>query len=46
VQRCKFTRCSAGKDGGGIWWDESSSPRVLTPNFVACTPSDMKTKAR
>ena len=43
---CKFARCSASKDGGGIWWDETSAPRVLAPNFTACTPSNMKAQSR
>jgi serine/threonine protein kinase len=46
VHRCKFTRCSASKDGGGIWWDETSAPRVLAPNYVACAPTNQKTQTR
>ena len=39
IKTCKFNRCTA-KDGGGIYFDEKSSPKILYPAFSNCKPNN------
>lgn len=39
IKACKFNRCTA-KDGGGIYFDEKSSPKILYPAFSNCKPNN------
>jgi serine/threonine protein kinase len=41
IKSCKFNQCVASKDGGAIYFDAKSSPRILYPAFTNCRPNNM-----
>jgi hypothetical protein len=40
LRGCKFNACTAGRDGGGVYCDPRSKPKVLFPVFSGCTPTN------
>jgi serine/threonine protein kinase len=40
LKGCKFNTCTAVKDGGAVYCDIKSHPRILYPQFTNCKPSN------
>lgn len=40
LRGCKFNACTAGRDGGGVYCDPRSKPKVLFPVFSGCKPTN------
>jgi len=40
LRGCKFNLCTAGREGGGVYCDPKSKPKVLFPVFSGCRPTN------
>lgn len=40
LRGCKFNACTSGRDGGGVYCDHRSKPKVLFPVFSGCKPTN------
>lgn len=40
VKNSKFIRCVSSRDGGGIYCDDKSKPKIIYPSFTNCRPNN------
>ncbi len=40
IRNCKFNRCVSTRDGGGLYCDGKSKPKVTYPSFTNCRPNN------